>query len=138
MSNRTKESPVSTLNFSSSLSTSKESQTLPMSGPSPVGSKEAVCEVLQLISNLNNPVKVRYQSVELYSYYIYSDQAKQSETALLKLQRKSAPLFSSVCLYCDVSVLLGEFQFRSSSRKFIQQLFVECFEQVDTGQMNLF
>lgn len=30
-----------------------------MSEKHPAGSKESVCEVLQLVSNLNNPVKVR-------------------------------------------------------------------------------
>merc|ERR1711936_1308123 len=98
-----------------SLSTSKDSQTLPMSEKHPAGSKESVCEVLQLVSNLNNPVK-----------------AKQSENALLKLQRKFPSLFHSLCLYCDVSVLLGEFQFRLSSRKFIQELFVD----MNFGQMD--
>ena len=49
----------------------------------------------------------------------------------MKLQRKFPELFQDLCLYCDVSVLLGQFQFRLSSRKFIQELFVEVnLEQV--------
>ena len=58
-------------------------------------------------------------------------QAKLSETSLVKLQRKFPELFQDLCLYCDVSVLLGKFQFRLSSRKFIQELF----DEVNLGQV---
>ena len=58
-------------------------------------------------------------------------QAKLSETSLVKLQRKFPELFQDLCLFSDVSVLLGKFQFRLSSRKFIQELF----DEVNLGQV---
>ena len=119
---------ISILAFS--LSSFKECPSKPTSVQ--VENKEVVCEVLQLISNLNNPVKVSHLCRVIFSRPLsYMIQAKLSETSLLKLQRKFPELFQDLCLYCDVSVLLGEFQFRLSSRKFIQELFVEVnLEQV--------
>ena len=54
-----------------------------------------------------------------------------SEAGLVKLQRKCPDLFSDLCFYADVCSLLASFQFRASSRRFIQELFIELnFDQV--------
>jgi len=76
---------------------------------SPTDKKEAMCEALHLISCLNNT----------------KPKIKQAEASLLRLQRKWPQIFSDLCFFSDVCCLLSQFQFRSSSRKFIQELFLE-------------
>jgi len=75
---------------------------------SPSSRREAACEALRLISCLNNPIK-----------------AKVSEAGLVRLQRRCPELFTDLCFYADVCALLASFQFRATSRRFIQELFTE-------------
>ena len=76
---------------------------------SPSDRKEAITEALNLISNLTNPPR----------------QSKAAETMLLRLQRKWPDIFTDICLYSDVCLLMSQFQFRASSRRIIQELFSE-------------
>ena len=93
---------------------------------SPNNKKEALAEALNLISNLNNPprVSVMNKSVIILMMTLLQ-QSKQAEVALVRLQRKWPEIFSDVCFYSDVCHLLSQFQFRSSCRRFIQELFTE-------------
>ena len=52
-------------------------------------------------------------------------QSKQAEACLVKLQRKWPAIFTDLCFYSDVSNILGVYNFRLASRKFIQELFLE-------------
>ena len=52
-------------------------------------------------------------------------QSKQAEASLVKLQRKWPGIFTDLCFYSDVSNLLGVYNFRLGSRRFIQELFLE-------------
>ena len=76
---------------------------------SPSDRKEAITEAINLISNLNNPPR----------------QSKAAETMLLRLQRRWPDIFTDVCLYSDVCLLMSQFQFRASSRRIIQEIFSE-------------
>jgi len=88
---------------------------LDMGNVSPTGHKEAVVEAMDLICSMNNSVK-----------------SKQAEACLVKLQRKWPAIFTDLCFYSDVSNLLGVYNFRLASRKFIQELFLEVqFSKMD-------
>ena len=92
---------------------------------SPNNKKEALAEALNLISNLNNPPRVSVMNQSVMLLMTLLQQSKQAEVALVRLQRKWPEIFSDVCFYCDVCHLLSQFQFRSSSRRFIQELFTD-------------
>eukprot|EP00092_Neocalanus_flemingeri_P017565 GFUD01019006.1.p1 GENE.GFUD01019006.1~~GFUD01019006.1.p1 ORF type:complete len:742 (-),score=220.04 GFUD01019006.1:440-2482(-) len=82
---------------------------------SPTGYKEAVLEAMDLICAMNNSVK-----------------SKQAESCLVKLQRKWPAIFTDLCFYSDVSNILGVYNFRLASRKFIQELFLDVqFSKMD-------
>jgi len=86
---------------------------------SPTGYKEAMLEAMDLICSMNNSVK-----------------SKQAEASLVKLQRKWPSIFTDLCFYSDVSNLLGVYNFRLGSRKFIQELFLEVqFSKMDEEAM---
>ena len=92
---------------------------------SPNNKKEALAEALNLISNLNNPPRVSVMNKSVMILMTLLQQSKQAEVALVRLQRKWPEIFSDVCFYSDVCHLLSQFQFRSSSRRFIQELFTD-------------
>ena len=51
----------------------------------------------------------------------------------MRLQRRCPELFTDLCFYADVCALLASFQFRATSRRFIQELFTELnFDEVRT------
>jgi len=86
---------------------------------SPTGYKEAMLEAMDLICSMNNSVK-----------------SKQAEASLVKLQRKWPGIFTDLCFYSDVSNLLGVYNFRLGSRRFIQELFLEVqFSKMDEEAM---
>jgi len=88
---------------------------------SPTGYKEAVVEAMDLICAMNNSVK-----------------SKQAEACLVKLQRKWPAVFTDLCFYSDVSNILGVYNFRLASRKFIQELFLEVqFSKMDDEAMHV-
>jgi len=66
----------------------------------------------------------------LHNFLLF--QSKQAEACLVKLQRKWPAIFTDLCFYSDVSNLLGVYNFRLASRKFIQELFLEVqFSKMD-------
>jgi len=88
---------------------------------SPTGYMDAVIEAIDLICTMNNSAK-----------------AKQAETNLVKLQRKWPAIFTDICVYSDVSNMLGVFNFRLGSRKFIQELFLDVqFSKMDDEAMHV-
>jgi len=88
---------------------------------SPTGHKEAVVEAMELICAMNNSVK-----------------SKQAEASLVKLQRKWPAIFTDLCFYSDVSNILGVYNFRLASRKFIQELFLDVqFSKMDDEAMHV-
>ena len=101
---------------------------------SPSSRREAACEALRLISCLNNPIKVNIRTLMLLITKNVYFKAKVSEAGLVKLHRKCPDLFTDLCFYADVCSLLANFQFRATSRRFIQELFTELnFDEVGRG-----
>uniref|UniRef100_A0A0K2V7N4 Rapamycininsensitive companion of mTORlike [Saccoglossus kowalevskii] n=1 Tax=Lepeophtheirus salmonis TaxID=72036 RepID=A0A0K2V7N4_LEPSM len=50
---------------------------------------------------------------------------KTHEQGLLKMKQKFPNLFNDLCLYSEVSLLLSKYAYRLTSRRFIQELFID-------------
>ena len=115
-----------------SLTLLQQPEPEPEGDKSPSSRREAACEALRLISCLNNPIKVNIGTLVNLKTEIYF-KAKVSEAGLVRLQRRCPELFTDLCFYADVCGLLASFQFRATSRRFIQELFTELnFDEVRT------
>lgn len=56
---------------------------------------------------------------------------KTAEQGLLKFKQKYPNVFNDLCLYSDVCILLSRYSFRLSTRRFIQELFMDLhFEEL--------
>jgi hypothetical protein len=51
--------------------------------------------------------------------------AKSAEQRLLKFKQSYPEAFSDLCLYSEVCILLTKYAFRMTSRRFIQELFMD-------------
>jgi len=51
--------------------------------------------------------------------------AKSAEQGLLKFKQSYPEAFSDLCLYSEVCILLTKYAFRMTSRRFIQELFMD-------------
>jgi len=51
--------------------------------------------------------------------------AKTAEQGLLRLKQKHPQIFTDLCLYSEVCLLLSEYSFRLFSRRFLQELFMD-------------
>lgn len=51
--------------------------------------------------------------------------AKTAEQGLLKFKQSYPEAFSDLCLYSEVCILLTKYAFRMTSRRFIQELFMD-------------
>ena len=65
-------------------------------------------EALKIISTLNATVG-----------------ANKTEDILLKMKQQSPVIFKDLCFYSEVCQLMSHFSFRLSSRRFIQELFMD-------------
>ena len=65
-------------------------------------------EALKIISTLNATVG-----------------ASKTEETLLKMKQQSPVIFKDLCFYSEVCQLMSQFSFRLSSRRFLQELFMD-------------
>ena len=71
-------------------------------------------EILRFVTNLSGSVA-----------------ARSAEQGLLNLKQKYPEEFQDICLYSEVSIQLATYNFRLTSRKFLQELFLDInFEPV--------
>ncbi|XP_059078689.1 rapamycin-insensitive companion of mTOR-like isoform X2 [Tigriopus californicus] len=108
---RTAQSTVATNFVSGNAGPSNSAGTLTEGFLSKVNQRK---EVLKMIGIMNATVGV-----------------KTAEQGLLKFKQKYPNVFNDLCLYSDVCILLSRYSFRLSTRRFIQELFMDLhFEEL--------
>ena len=73
----------------------------------------------------------RREIVRLVSCMNATVGAESAENGLLRLKQNYQTAFKDLCLYSEVCTLLSEYSFRLSSRRFVQELFMD----VDTSDL---
>lgn len=51
--------------------------------------------------------------------------ANKAEEVLLRMKQQAPSIFKDLCFYSEVCQLMGHFSFRLTSRRFIQELFMD-------------
>lgn len=78
-----------------------------------------------ILSDDNMPDKVSAQILQAVQRLANPVCVKQAQNLLVELKQKHSNSFQDICLYSEVSKILGRSTFRMPARRFIQELFVD-------------
>jgi len=130
-------SPLGTRHRSSSLtcSTTLDTEDLNKSGSgtkstigSPINLRKQVMKTniaMQELESAKQKAHKRKEALKIISTLNASVGALRTEETLLKMKQQSPQTFKDLCFYSEVCQLMGHFSFRLSSRRFIQELFMD-------------
>ena len=83
------------------------------------GSSLAECELAK------QRMEQRKEALKVISTLNATVGATKTENVLLKMKQQSPVIFKNPCFYSEVCQLMSHFSFRLSSRRFIQELFMD-------------
>ena len=71
------------------------------------------------------PVEQRQEALKVISTLNASVGSNKAEDVLLKMKQQAPYIFKDLCFYSEVCQLMAHFSFRLTSRRFIQELFMD-------------
>ena len=77
------------------------------------------------VDTLKKQVEMRQEALKVISTLNASVGSSRSEDILLKMKQQAPYIFMDLCFYSEVCQLMTHFSFRLSSRRFIQELFMD-------------
>ena len=80
---------------------------------------------MQELESAKQKAHKRKEALKIISTLNASVGALRTEETLLKMKQQSPHTFKDLCFYSEVCQLMGHFSFRLSSRRFIQELFMD-------------
>ena len=95
---------------------------------SPINLRKQVMKTniaMQELESAKQKAHKRKEALKIISTLNASVGALRTEETLLKMKQQSPQTFKDLCFYSEVCQLMGHFSFRLSSRRFIQELFMD-------------
>ena len=95
---------------------------------SPINLRKQVMKsniAMQELESAKQKAHKRKEALKIISTLNASVGALRTEETLLKMKQQSPHTFKDLCFYSEVCQLMGHFSFRLSSRRFIQELFMD-------------
>ena len=72
-----------------------------------------------------SPIEQRQEALKVISTLNASVGSNKAEDVLLKMKQQAPYIFKDLCFYSEVCQLMAHFSFRLTSRRFIQELFMD-------------
>jgi len=80
---------------------------------------------LQEVELAKHRLQQRREALKIISTLNATVGASKTEDLLLKMKQQSPLIFKDLCFYSEVCQLMSHFSFRLSSRRFLQELFMD-------------
>ena len=87
--------------------------------------KKSSSAALQEIELAKHRLEQRKEALKIISTLNATVGASKTEDTLLKMKQQSPVIFKDLCFYSEVCQLMCHFSFRLSSRRFLQELFMD-------------
>ena len=117
--------PTNNLVIEQEIAGTKSSQGSPLNLRKRVMLKSNAVVDLHDVESIKKRVEQRQEALKVISTLNASVGSSKAEDVLLKMKQQAPMIFKDLCFYSEVCQLMAHFSFRLSSRRFIQELFMD-------------